>query len=162
MYENNALRLRQAREGDSKLLWEWANDPGVRAVSFGSEPIPWKRHVEWLRSRLDDPNCVMYIAIDSKGEPIGQVRYDIHEDEAVISISVDQRFRGRGYGSAAIQLASRDILQRPTIEVIHAYVKQDNEASVRAFAKAGFSEMGMAVVRGHQAIHLVLRKDKLT
>jgi len=50
------FRLRRVCEADGRLLWEWANDPTVRRVSFSPEPIPWAQHVNWLKARLEDPN----------------------------------------------------------------------------------------------------------
>lgn len=155
------LRLRQVREDDRQLLWEWANSSDVRAASFSSEPIPWEDHVQWFQSKLNDPNCFFYIVTDSEGVPIGQVRYDIDGDQAVISISIDQKFRSKGYGSTAIWLASRKLFEVSDVDVIHAYVKHGNEASARAFVKARFTDMGTATVRGHQAIHLALRREQL-
>ena len=159
--EDRSLRLRPVREDDCRLLWEWANDPEARAVSFSSEPIAWEQHVEWFESKLKDPRCIFYIAMNSDGLPIGQVRYDLDGNEAVISISIDQRFRGKGYGSTIIWLASQKLFEVSDVTVIHAYVRQSNPASARAFVKAGFRNMGMRRIREHQAIHLVLQKDEL-
>ena len=159
--KDQTLKLRQVCEDDCGLLWEWANDPDVRAVSFSSEPIPWEHHVQWFESKLDDPNCVFYVAVDSEGVPIGQVRYDINGNEAVISTSIAQELRGKGYGSAAIRLASYKLFGTSTVRVINAYVKQDNNASARAFVRAGFKDLGTTTVHGHQAIHLALRRDEL-
>lgn len=155
------LRFRTVNEDDCKLIWEWANDPEVRAVSFSSEPIPWEQHVQWFTSKLNDPNCIFYIAMDSEGVPVGRVRYDIDGNQAVISVSIDQKFRGQGYGRTAIRLASRELFGASDADVIRAYVKQSNEVSVRAFVNAGFKDMGTTTVCGHQAILLVLRKDEL-
>ncbi len=155
------LRLRQVGQGDCRLIWQWANDPETRAVSFSSEPIPWEQHVEWFKAKLNDPRCIFYIAMNSDGVPIGQVRYDMEGNKAVISISIDRKFQGKGYGSKLIWLASRKLLDVSDIDTIYAYVKQGNEVSVGAFVKAGFGEIGTTMMRGHQAIHLVLRKDEL-
>lgn len=51
--------------------------------------------------------------------------------------------------------------EQTDIAVIHAYVKQHNEVSSRSFVKAGFRSEGTTVIRGHQAIDFVLKKDKL-
>lgn len=153
--------LRRVREDDCRLLWEWANDPEVRAVSFSSEPIPWEQHVQWLKSKLSDPNCVFYITLDGEGVPVGQVRYDIDGNEAVISISIGQKFRSKGYGGTAIRRASQKLFGASAVDMIHAYVKQDNEASARVFGEVGFTDMGRTAIRGHQAIHLLMVKDDL-
>ena len=159
--KGKTLRLRQVCEDDCSLLWEWANDPDVRAVSFSAEPIPWEHHVQWFKSKLNDPNCFFYVALDSEGVPVGQVRYDIDGNQTVIAVSIDQKFCGKGYGSAAIWLASQELFGASNIDMIHAYVKRGNEASARAFMKAGFRDMGITTVREHQAIHLALRRDQL-
>ena len=36
------LRMRRARESDCRLLWEWANEPGVRASAFSQRAIGWE------------------------------------------------------------------------------------------------------------------------
>jgi len=159
--KGKTLRLRRVCEDDCSLLWEWANDPDVRAVSFSAEPIPWEHHVQWFKSKLNDPNCFFYVALDSEGVPVGQVRYDIDGNQTVIAVSIDQKFCGKGYGSAAIWLASQELFGASNIDMIHAYVKRGNEASARAFMKAGFRDMGITTVREHQAIHLALRRDQL-
>jgi UDP-2,4-diacetamido-2,4,6-trideoxy-beta-L-altropyranose hydrolase len=154
------LKLRPVQEKDCKLIWEWANDPDVRAVSFSPEPIPWEQHVKWFQSKISSSNCKFYIAMDGN-TPIGQVRYDIEGNEAVISISIDRRFRGKGYGSSLIWRASKELFASENISLIHAYVKLDNEASSRAFVKAGFRKAGTTIINGQRAIHLVVKKEDL-
>lgn len=154
------LRLRLVDERDCKLLWEWANDPVVRAVSFSSDPIPWEEHVGWFNARLDDPNCVFFVVLNGDGVSIGQVRYDLKGDDAVISVSIAPEFRGRDYGSRAIELASRRLFEiSQDIDVIHAYIKPGNAASIRAFTKAGFQDAGTAVVNNRKAVHLILKEE---
>lgn len=153
------LTLRRVREDDCRLLWEWANDPTVRAVSFSSEPIPWERQVEWFQSKLENPHCLFYIAVDGEGTPIGQARYDISDNEAVISISIAKDFRGRGYGSEIIRIASEQVFNVSSVDTIHAYINQANEASTRAFSKAGFRDAGRTTIHEHRAAHLILKRE---
>ena len=108
--------------------------------------------------RLDNRNCVIYVAITDEDTPIGQVRYDITGNEALISISLDKNFRDHGYGSIILQKASQQFLQSSHVHIIHAYIKQDNTASVHAFSRAGFEQQGTTMVRGCQALHLILQK----
>jgi UDP-2,4-diacetamido-2,4,6-trideoxy-beta-L-altropyranose hydrolase len=155
------IRLRRVREADGRLLWEWANDPTVRAVSFSPELIPWEGHLKWLGSKLNDPDCFFYIAINKDDDPIGQIRFDVSGYEAVISISVDANFRDRGYGAALITLASQRLYRVSDAKDIHAYVKPGNEASVNAFMKAGFRQMGMTTLEGQEAVQLILSRENL-
>ena len=152
------IRLRPVRKEDCRLLWEWTSDPDVRAVSFSSERIPWDEHVKWFNSKLTDSQCIFYILTNGKGTPIGQIRFDSDGNEARVSVSVDPRFRGKGYGSAMIRLASQEVFNVSDITVIHAHVKKDNDSSVRTFEKTGFTIAGTEKVHEHQAIHLILQK----
>lgn len=154
-----SLKLRPVREGDCKLLWEWANDPDVRIASFSSDPISWEQHVEWFNVKISDPNCIIYIALNDQDVPLGQVRYDIANREAVISITVDRQFRSQGYGSAIIKSACENLFTRSDVHTIHAYIKSSNEASVRAFVKAGFKDLGKEVIRECQSLHLILQRE---
>lgn len=155
------FKLRRVCEEDCRLIWEWANDPEVRAVSFKSESIPWEQHVQWFNSKLNDTRCFFFIVMNNEELPIGQIRYEIEEDQAIISISLGREFRGKGYGSTVIRVASQKFFNVSNVDVIHSYVRQGNEDSARAFVKAGFKETGKTVVYEHQAIHLVLRKDAM-
>ena len=156
------LKLRKVSADDCRMLWEWSNEPEVRAVSFSSETISYEHHVAWFESKINDPSCYFYIAEDTNHEPVGQVRYEREGTEAKISISLDRKFRGKGYGSLLIRLASQEFFEVSDVEVIHACIKEGNEAAIRAFKKAGFASIGTTRKNKHQAHHLALRKEELT
>ncbi len=156
------VTIRAANRDDRKLLWEWANDPEVRAVSFHSDPIPWEDHVRWFDRKLGEENCVLYIACNQSGSPIGQVRFDLDAAKATISISLGRHFRGRGLGVEVLRAACRQFFSLRRGSVVHAWVKQGNEASLRAFRKAGFLDQAPEMVNSKPAWHLVLEaKDPL-
>lgn len=160
--KNQSVRFRKVHETDCKLLWDWANDLHVRTVSFHQAQIPWEEHVRWFKSKITNPNFLFLIAMDSIDRPIGQARFDLDKKnkEAVISVSVDRKYRGRGYGSTMIRLASQKLFHLSRINLIHAYIKKNNEASIHAFVKAGYKEAGVTEIQGHQSIHLLLQKKQ--
>jgi RimJ/RimL family protein N-acetyltransferase len=150
------LTLRWASEADCKLLWEWANNPSVRSASFSTGPIPWEVHVEWFASKLRNPDSLIFVASDEQGHPIGQVRFDVVGlDEAEVGVSLDESFRGKGYGTALIATGIRALLEARPVRIIHAYVKPDNQASQRVFEKAGFQLRGTENLRDTNALHYV-------
>ena len=159
--KKRSIKLRAVSTDDCRLVWEWANEPDARASSFSSEVISWGQHAKWFETKVHDSQCLYYIALDFAGEPIGQVRYDLREDEAVISVSLDAKSRGNGYGSLIIKQASDQVFDVALVKTIHAYVKKGNEASVHAFAKAGYKEKSMTAVRGQEAHHFILTTDRL-
>ncbi len=150
------LKLRPVQAEDRKLLWKWANDPQARASSFSTEPIPWEEHIEWFAKKIADPKCLMFIGTDDSGVPVGQVRFDLLVDsEAVVHVSVEAGQRGRGYGRELVLHGVRQMRQLTATHCVHAYIKPENRASVRAFEQAGFHHMGTKQLRGEQALHYV-------
>ena len=154
------IRLRRVREEDGRLIWEWANDPSVRAVSFSSQPIYWEQHLKWFQSKLNDPDCIFYVVLNEQDVPIGQVRYDVNGSEAVVSISLGSSFRGKGYGDQMIELSSRKLFKVLGAQSIHSYVKMGNESSVKMFLEAGFKNVGETVIHGEPAVHLILLRER--
>ncbi len=154
--QRSTVKLRDMCESDRQILWEWANDIQVREVSFSSDPITWDDHVHWFSTKLIDPNSQLYIATDANDLSIGQVRFDMHNQEATISISIDRQFRHQGYGHKIIQLAVARICLDSGVKIVHAYIKLNNQSSVRAFEKAGFQHIRTVGIQGHQAIQLSL------
>ena len=153
--------LRPVARGDTRQLWEWANDPLVRAVSFRSDPIPWEDHVRWLDAKLADPRGSLYLALTPEDRPVGLVRFDRGESHADISIVLGQEHRGRGLGVELIRRGAQRQFQEQGVQQIDAYIKPDNAASVSAFTKAGFQMAGETVVAGNTAIKMCLHRNAL-
>lgn len=154
-------RLRPAESTDARRIWEWSNDPEVRSVSFSSDPIPWDSHVAWFQARLADPQCRQCIAVERKGDPIAQVRFDIADDNsATISISLAADVRGKGLGTQLIWMACRELFAETEIDRVEALIKPDNVASIRAFEKAGFVTTGDTEVKQQPARRFVLDRGQ--
>jgi RimJ/RimL family protein N-acetyltransferase len=152
------IKLRKVSQKDCRLIWKWANDPEVRAESFTSKAIPYSDHVIWYERKINDPHCHLYIAENSDRKPVGQVRLEIEGNDAVISISLDRKFRGKGYGTKIIALASQKIFEISGVNFIHAYTKKGNIPSKSAFQKAGFIFLENTVINDQHAAHFILEK----
>jgi UDP-2,4-diacetamido-2,4,6-trideoxy-beta-L-altropyranose hydrolase len=148
------IRVRPVRPEEAKLLWEWVNDPAVRRSAFHSEPIPWADHLVWFDRKLSDRACRIFVGIGANDTPIGQARFElIAPGEVVIDMSIDRGQRGAGLGSALIRTAVETVFAERFARRVHAYIKQDNEASLRAFERAGFRVLGSETIDGHTAAH---------
>ncbi|TML88762.1 MAG: GNAT family N-acetyltransferase [Actinobacteria bacterium] len=137
------LALRAAVADDARLLWEWANDPTVRAAAFSQDPIPWTSHQAWMRERLRDPACRIYIA-ERHGRPLGQIRFQPKgpaPGRTEVGLSVVAGSRGEGWGSALIMAGVARVREEGFNEPLHALVKRDNVASALAFDTAGFERI---------------------
>jgi UDP-2,4-diacetamido-2,4,6-trideoxy-beta-L-altropyranose hydrolase len=152
------ITLKPATTNDARLLWEWANDPSVRMLSFSSNSIPWDNHVRWLDEKLRDPACSLLIAELPNNQAIGQVRFDFPESETIISISLGAEFRGMGFAGSIIQLGCQRIFSERSIDCITAYIKPENSASIKAFENSGFIFKDLAIVRSQPARRYTLHR----
>ena len=146
-------RLRKASLDDAQLILDWRNDPEVRAVSFQSEIIPLASHKQWMQRRLEDGRTRILIAEDEHNSPVGQIRFDISDDEstALISIVVDQANRGRGVGRLLIDDATELLFDSSNVQTVIAQIKPGNTASERAFRATGYQAMAPVIVNGKVA-----------
>lgn len=153
---HRSVALRSILPDDCNQIWEWANDPITRAQSFSSHAIPWEKHKQWFEAQLADPAVHFYVAEDDRARPIGQVRFQIVDDTAIISVSLVPERRGQGYGAEVIRLGARQLFDSTQVTRIHAYIKPDNTPSIHAFTKAGFVDAGTIAVQECPALQFTL------
>jgi UDP-2,4-diacetamido-2,4,6-trideoxy-beta-L-altropyranose hydrolase len=151
---NCDLVLRDACPSDLMLLWQWRNDPMVRAMSFSSEAITLIQHEDWFARKLADTNCFLFI-IQENFQPIGQIRFE-GEYDFEVSFSLSEQMRGKKYATPSIILGIQTLCDRTNVQSINAYIRPDNYASVRAFGRSGFILVGKMELKGVLASHYQL------
>lgn len=136
------LTHRHATPDDVGLYFSWANDPDTRRQSFQSSPIPFETHRAWFSRKLNDPNALLLVFSTETAEPVGQVRFERNDaNEVTIGVSIDARFRGLGLASRLIESGCMACAERWGTCTIFAFIKPDNQASVRAFERVGFCQL---------------------
>ena len=121
------LTVRRACKNDCRLLWEWANDPGVRAASFHTSKIPWAEHAAWFAQKLDSADALIYIAEDQHGKPVGQFRLEwLRDGNARVDVSVAPERRGSGIAALLILKAAQAAFRETELLRLHAYVLMEN------------------------------------
>jgi len=153
------LWLRSAKEEDCRLLFEWVNDPVVRASSFSPDPITWENHQEWFKKRCTDANCFTFLGIDRNEKPVGQVRFDVKGALAEVDVHVAPGVRGQGVGSTLIDAGVVRLFSLTSVSEVHAHIKFGNEASMRAFTRAGFEKVGEETIKGAETFCFVHRRS---
>jgi RimJ/RimL family protein N-acetyltransferase len=104
---------------------------------------------------MKDPDCRILIAEDG-GKAVGQFRVDWRSaQDGEIDVSVSRDCRGRGYGARLIDLGVEVAGEGREDVQFHAFVRVENEASLRAFETAGFRSLGEEQVNGHLSVHYV-------
>lgn len=138
------LRLRPATASDLWLYYWWANDPKVRFNSFNTKSISLEQHRSWFAFRLNSPLVLLRILEDGDGLPLGQIRFERateSDTRAVISFSLDRLARGRGLSPQLLELGMAELARNwRVINDVYGEVRDENEASCRAFPRAGFQE----------------------
>jgi UDP-2,4-diacetamido-2,4,6-trideoxy-beta-L-altropyranose hydrolase len=132
--------MRKAADSDLELYYNWANNDEVRQNAVCSDPIIFENHQRWFSSRLESQISKLYVGLWN-GLPIGQVRFDLHENSWEIAYSVDPNYRNMGFGELLIRKGMNELLAEIHADLtIVALVKYHNIPSVEVFKKLHYKE----------------------
>ena len=153
------ILIRKAVIEDSLTYFNWANDPMVREQSYNSEIISWINHETWFNGKINDPDFLFYIFLNSKDEKIGQIRLQkIDQENYLIGVSIAAEHRGKGYGPRILKMAcNKFLIQNPSI-ILNAYIKEANISSLSIFEKAGFYFKNKLYYNNFKSFHYILWK----
>lgn len=138
------MELVPAGEEHRRLVFEWANDPETRNMSFSEGEIPWEVHCGWFEESLKREDRKLYICMHDD-TPVGIYRLDFSGETAEISYSIAPEYRHRGYGREMLKAGEALVGKSfPEVKCICAKVKIGNEASRGLFRKLGYEEQAEA------------------
>lgn len=139
--EQKEITFRVVRREDKDLLLQWRNDPLTWRYFLDARPVDPHEHARWFEKVLAGNGVRQYVVL--RGErPVGQVRYDIQGDQAIVSITIASESRGAGIGADALKKTGEEMFHSTTIERITALVRADNAPSVRVFSRSGYRKIG--------------------
>jgi UDP-2,4-diacetamido-2,4,6-trideoxy-beta-L-altropyranose hydrolase len=139
------IKCRKADEYDVDTYFHWANNEAVRANAINQQKIEYKNHVKWFKSRIKDENSFLYI-FEKENKAIGQVRFDKSESNYIVDYSIDESFRGLGYGKIILKIGLEQLLNDCKNNmhcVVKAQVKVNNKASGSVFENFNFVNTGI-------------------
>ena len=142
-YEKNKLdsiSFRVVTKQDCRDLWLWRNNSDVRKWSFEGEEIEYESHKKWFEKKFKDKKMRIYIVQNSKGEKIGQIRFEEKTNMLThVNINLNPKFIGKGFGSKIIKIATKSFMkERSNVKNIIAEIVAGNVISRKAFQKAGY------------------------
>jgi len=150
--------IRNAVPNDSKIIFELSNDPSVRTQSLNQNQIEWEDHQKWFSQKLNDNNYVFFLIFDKNDNFIGQVKFELKNETAVVSISLTADFRGIGLSKKILIDTTARIFSSYNIKNIIAYIRPENTASIRGFKSAGFEFEGREIINGESFLKYILDK----
>lgn len=137
--EDENITVRKAKSSDCDLIFKLSSDPYVRSMSISKKEILYRDHIRWFHDVLKDKNIVIYVCETFDGEFIGQIKFNLTEDFAVVSISIDEKFRGKGYGKQALNLAISEFCKNyKYVQSFIAFIYSYNKSSKQLFRSLGF------------------------
>lgn len=136
------LIYRLATSDDVRRIFTLSNMDYVREYALNKSKIEWEGHCRWFNNVISNDNYFFHIVEDEHGNLLGQIRYEIDDTKATVSISLSQLARGKGLSKTMLSDSIREFVKvNCNIERIFAYVYEDNIPSVKLFVGVGFIEV---------------------
>ena len=149
------IGVRKASAEDEDFLYRIRSQPSVSEMSLSAPPESREKHHRWLNNKLHDPNCAIYIIkliTPDINDCVGYIRFDSMQLNHVVSVAVDEKYRGYGYAFDGMYAAITDFLHKHFKGRIRAYIKPDNKASIKLFKKLAFKKYGKDTVEGQEVL----------
>lgn len=163
----DGVSVRRATPSDASRLFDWRNDPAVRAASRSTAELQWDEHVAWLGRTLGRDDVVLLLA-EADGQAVGTVRFDActapdehwpdehwpdkhwpDEDwpdkprpveHWEVSITLAPGARGRRLAPRVLAAAEEALRRDHPCAALHAVMRAGNEPSYRLFLGAGYTD----------------------
>lgn len=142
------IHLRSLEPEDLDLLYTIENDPELWETSNNDTPYSryaLKQYIAAAQSIHECGDLRLVIEIKSNEEDcykaigfIDLLNYSPLNARAEIGIALLKAYRGKGYGSSALQQIEKYAVSILRIHSLHAWVTTDNVASFSLFEKAGY------------------------
>ena len=143
LFEMQKFNIRNAIQEDVEVTFSWANDPETRKFSFSKDKILWDSHFNWFMNKINSENCI-YLILEKDTHPIGSIRFDLKDGDALISYLIAPLNHGKGYGTILLKKGLQYIenLQgHSKFKTVTGIVQEENIASIKTFERFGFEEV---------------------
>lgn len=133
------LKIRKVMHSDCEILFQWRNNPAIYKYALNPKAVEHAEHIAWFEMALKNSKCFFYLGLIDNS-PCGSIRYQLNDDlnEAEVSISIAPEFWGKGIAYKMMDIAEKELIKEVAVNIIHATVLNENEASMKLFNKAGF------------------------
>lgn len=130
------ISIRKATLADELVLLEWVNQYDSLSTKIETKnKILLSKHKKWFLERLNDLGTYIWIILNEKRKPLGQIRFQKKIEKYFdVDIYVESNERRKGIAKKALYLAQRETGLKP----LRAFVKKNNTNSYKFFLSNGF------------------------
>lgn len=133
------ISLKKANFSDIEFLWYLRNQPNIYKYFRNPKKAEWSEHINWILPILLGVSPKYVFIITQSNIPIGQIRVDYENPEkSDISISILEKFRGKGIAVKALLLAIKEIKKSGKVKKLLAEIHETNFPSIKLFGKLNF------------------------
>ena len=149
MYEGNRIRLRAFERQDVDANHAFVNDYETVCSMLSGIPFPASMEDEyrWLEQQTSYSRGEYQFAVeDFEGDLVGRcgvTRLDWKNRVAELGIMIGTPYRGRGYGTEAMELLCDFCHREMNLHKLKVSVFAFNEAAIRCYEKNGFVREGV-------------------
>lgn len=115
-----------------------SNQLSTRKYSINPKKILWEEHLNWFHEVLKNDKSVLYIVYSDNQQFLGQIRYDIVNKSAEVSISIVNELKGKGCSLEILKRSQAMITKEKDVKEIIAIINNENIPSIKLFKKAGY------------------------
>jgi len=136
---NLEFEIRKVIVEDISEIYKLSNSEYVRKFSINSSEISWDSHIKWFDTILEKSNNEFYIVTNKEKEFLGQIRFNIDNSIATMSISFKEKILGKGLSKIiATKSIGKLLTERSEVNIVIAHISKDNLPSQKLFKKLNF------------------------
>lgn len=131
--------LRDVTLGDTKMIFEWRNQPHIRKASLHSGPLTWDKHVAYMHHVLNDSENHIWRVYQESGRDLGVANAKRLEDGSwTWGFYIGATSVPKGVGRRMMIPFLRQLNNKPGFIGVRAFVLADNYRSLALHKALGF------------------------
>lgn len=132
------LILREMIEEDIPKIYKELNLKYVEKYCSDALEEQKEAYEKWYSFVLNSPYYVMYTISNKEDEFLGNIRFELHKKRGVINIYLSPKIRGKNLSKIIIENSIEKLRTNKKIDIIEAYILEENDVSIHLFEKLGF------------------------
>ena len=135
--------LRKTNESDIADIYKYLHRDFVKKYSEVGEKAEWTQHRRWYKFLINSESYLLYIIEDKNGKFLGQLKFELEGETSIISIYLLNEIRGKGLAKSIIEMGLSELIhESDEVDIVLAYILEENEPSLNLFKSCGFEFEG--------------------